>query len=125
VSEDWLAASLTLQAGTSLALPMRFLYSYLRIIMASVFFMAGIALQFVPSAAGAERDVRFRERQLEAVPADQRAQWLLDRDADDARSEAYLRVFGVLVGGIGLGGALLEAAYLCAQYCRSGPWDPA
>jgi hypothetical protein len=55
------------------------------------------------------------------MPADQRAQWVQDRDREDAGSEAYLHLFGVLLGGIGLGGALLEAAYLGAQYSRSRP----
>jgi hypothetical protein len=97
---------------------MRSVYSYARLLIATTLFVAGIALQFYPSAATVARDARWRERQLRAVPADQREQWIYDRDLEDARSEGYVRVFGVLLGGIGLGGALLETAYLSALYGR-------
>src|SRR4051812_33677777 len=97
---------------------MRTLYSYLRMLIASSLFMGGLALQFVPSPAAVARDARWRDQQIQAVPAEERAQWLHDRDLADARSEASLRVFGVLLGGIGLAGVMLEAAYLSAQYNR-------
>ena len=42
---------------------------------------------------------------------------------EDARSEAYLRLFGVLLGGVGLGIALFEAAYVCARSSRHCPLD--
>jgi hypothetical protein len=86
-------------------------------------FLGGIALQFVPSAAGVERDVRFRERQLQTVPVDERAEWLRLRDLEDAQSEGYLRLFGVLLGGIGFAAALFEAAYVCARSSRHCPLD--
>ena len=97
---------------------MRVAYSYARLFIASWLFMGGIALQFVPSAAAVARDARWRERQLQTVPAEQRAQWVEDRDNEDANSQAYLRLFGVLVGGLGLAMALRETAYLNARYSR-------
>jgi hypothetical protein len=97
---------------------MRVFYSYARLFVASWLFMAGIALQFVPSAAALERDARWREWQLQKVPAERRAQWVEDQDAKDARSQAYLRAFGVLLGGIGFAMALREAAYLSGKYGR-------
>jgi hypothetical protein len=97
---------------------MRVIYSYARLFIASWLFMAGIALQFVPSAAALERDARWRERHLQKVPADQRAQWVEDRDDVDARSQAYLRAFGVMLGGLGLAMALRETAYLSGRYGR-------
>ena len=61
---------------------MRVVYSYVRLIFACWMFLGGVALQFVPSAAAVERDVRHRERMLQAVPAEQRAEWLRARPAD-------------------------------------------
>ena len=40
---------------------MRIFYSYGRLFLASWLFMAGLAMQFVPSAAALERDARWRE----------------------------------------------------------------
>jgi hypothetical protein len=97
---------------------MRVFYSYARLFIAAWLFMAGIALQFVPSAAALERDARWRERQLQKVPAEQQAQWVEERDAKDARGQAYLRAFGVLLGGIGFAMALRETAYLSGRYGR-------
>ena len=45
------------------------------------------------------------------------------RDRDDARSEAYLRLFGVLLGGFGFGMALFEAAHVCTRASRHCPLD--
>jgi hypothetical protein len=95
---------------------MRLLASYVRLFVASWLFMGGLALQFVPSPAAVARDARCRERQLQAVPADQREKWGEGRDAEDARAQASLRLFGVLLGGVGFGAALREAAYLSGQY---------
>lgn len=95
---------------------MRTVYSYLRLVLASCLFLGGVALLFGPTPAALEREARWRDRQLQNIPADERSQWLADRDALDARSQAYLRVFGVLLGGIGLATALGEAAYQCAWY---------
>jgi hypothetical protein len=97
---------------------MRIFYSYARLFIASWLFMGGLAVQFLPSAASVARDARWRERQLKAVPANQRAQWIEDRDAEEASSQAYVRLFGVLLGGLGLAAALREAAYLSARYRR-------
>jgi hypothetical protein len=102
---------------------MRTVYSYIRLALASWMFLGGIALQLVPSAAAVERDVRRRERQLQAVPAEERAEWLRMRDIEDGRSEAYLRLFGVLLGGVGFGIALFETAYVSARYSRHCPLD--
>jgi hypothetical protein len=97
---------------------MRVFYSYARLFVASWVFMAGIALQFVPSAAALQRDARWRERQLQKLPADQRAAWVEEQNAKDSRSQAYLRALGVLLGGLGFAMALREAAYLNARYSR-------
>jgi hypothetical protein len=97
---------------------MRVGYSYARLFIASWLFMGGVALQFVPSAAAIARDARWRERQLQTVPADKRAKWVEDRDTEDANSQAYLRLFGVLLGGLGFAMALRETAYLNARYSR-------
>jgi hypothetical protein len=97
---------------------MHIFYSYARLLLASWLFMGGVALQFVPTAAALERDAHWRERQLQKVPADERAQWVEDRDQKDARSQAYLRAFGVLLGGFGFAMALREAAYLSGRYGR-------
>ena len=104
---------------------MRTVYSYLRLAVASWMFLGGLALQFVPSAAAVERDGRHRERMLQAVPTEERAEWLRARDLDDARAEAYLKVFGVLLGGIGFGVALFETAFVCARSSRHCPLDTA
>jgi hypothetical protein len=92
---------------------MRAIYSYARLFLASWLFLGGLAVLFGPSAAAVARDARWRERQLQTVPADQRAQWVEDRDTEDARTQAYVRLLGVLVGGLGFGAALRETAYLC------------
>jgi hypothetical protein len=86
-------------------------------------FLGGVAVQFVPSSGGVERDARFRERQLQSVPTEERAEWLRTRDLDDARDEAYVRLFGVMIGGIGFAMALFETAYVCARFSRHCPLD--
>jgi hypothetical protein len=55
---------------------------------------------------------------IETVPANLRAKWIEDRDAEDANSQAYLRLFGVVIGGIGFAMALRETAYLTGRYSR-------
>src|SRR5262245_29412082 len=102
---------------------MRTVYSYIRLTLASWMFLGGVALQLVPSAAAVGREARDRERLLQAVPAEERAEWVRVRDAEDARSEASLRLFGVLLGGVGFGMALFEAAYVCARSSRHCPLD--
>lgn len=102
---------------------MRTVYSYIRLALASWLLLGGVALQFVPSAAAVEREARRRERLLQAVPAEERAEWLRTHDLEDGRGEAYLRLFGVLIGGVGLAMALFEAAYVCARYSRHCPLD--
>jgi hypothetical protein len=97
---------------------MRIAYSYARLFIASWLFMGGVALQFVPSAAAEARNARWRERQLQPMPADQRAQWVEARDTEDANSQAYMRLFGVLLGGLGFAAALRETAYLLTRYSR-------
>jgi hypothetical protein len=104
---------------------MRTVYSYIRLILASWAFMGGVAIQFVPSAAAVERDIRHRERMLRNVPVEEREEWVKARDLDDARSEAALRLFGVLLGGVGLAVALFEAAYVCTRASRHCPLDTA
>ncbi|HEX4609262.1 MAG TPA: hypothetical protein VH092_13755 [Urbifossiella sp.] len=102
---------------------MRIAYSYVRLTLASWMFLGGIAVQFVPSAAAADREARHRERLLQAVPAGEREEWVRARDLDDARGEATRRLFGVLIGGLGFGAALFEAAYVCARASRHCPLD--
>lgn len=102
---------------------MKTVYSYIRLTLASWMFIGGIALQFVPSAAAIERENRQRERLLQTVPPEERAEWVWARDLEDSSSEANLRLFGVLLGGIGLAGALFEAAYVCARSSRHCPLD--
>jgi hypothetical protein len=102
---------------------MQTVYSYIRLTLASCMFLGGVALQLVPSAAAVERDVRHRERMLQSVPAEERAEWLRQRDQDDARAEASLHLFGVLLGGVGLGMALFETAHVCARSSRHCPLD--
>jgi hypothetical protein len=97
---------------------MRHVFSYARLFIASWLFMGGLALQFIPSAAQAVRNERWRQRELVTVPAGQRAKWIEDRDAEVSNSQAYLRLFGVLMGGSGFAAALREAAYLTGKYGR-------
>ena len=102
---------------------MRTIYSYIRLTLASWMFLGGVALQFVPSAASAEREARYREWQLQSVPTEERAEWIRMRDLEDARSEAYFRLFGVVIGGIGFAMALFETAYVSARSSRHCPLD--
>lgn len=102
---------------------MRTIYSYIRLTLGCWLFLGGLSLQFVPSAGALERDGRQRERLLQSVPTQDRADWLRQRDIDDAQSEASLRMFGVLLGGFGLAMALFEAAYVCARASRHCPLD--
>ncbi len=96
----------------------RLALSYARLFLASWLFMGGIALQFVPSAAAEARDARWRERQLQQIAPDQRAQWIEERDGIDSNTQAYLRLFGVILGGFGLAMALRETAYMTGRYSR-------
>jgi hypothetical protein len=75
-------------------------------------------LAFLCPRGGHSRNARWRQRQLLKLPAEQHAQWIEDQDAEDARSQAYLRAFGVLLGGLGLSMALRETAYATGRYCR-------
>jgi hypothetical protein len=104
---------------------MRTVYSYIRLTLASWMFLGGIAIQFVPSAGALEREARYRERLLQSVPTEERVEWLRTRDLDDARDEAYLRLFGVVIGGIGFAIALFETAYVSARSSRHCPLDTA
>ena len=97
---------------------MRVYFSYARLFIASFLFLGGVALLFGPSSASIARDARWRERQLQAIPADQQAKWVEDRDNEDANGQAYVRLFGVLMGGFGFAAALREAAYLSGRYGR-------
>jgi hypothetical protein len=97
---------------------MRVYLSYARLFLASWLFLGGVALLFGPSAAMVARDARWRERQLQTIPADQQAKWIEDRDLEDGRSQAYVRTFGVVIGGLGFAAALRETAYLIGRYGR-------
>ena len=77
---------------------MPFAYSYIRLFVAAWLFMGGVAVQFTPSAAATARDDRWRERQLQKIQPEQRTQWIEDRDVIDSNSQAYTRLFGVLIG---------------------------
>ena len=96
----------------------RVMYSYARLFIASWLFMGGVAIQFLPSPSAMQRDARWRERKLQSIKADEREKWIDDRDIEDSRSHAYLRLFGVVMGGTGFAMALREAAYLNARYSR-------
>ena len=96
----------------------RVMFSYARLFIASWLFLAGVGIQFLPSAASMQRDARWREKKLQTIPQDQRSQWIDDRDTEDSQSQAYLRLFGVIMGGAGFAMALRETAYLNARYSR-------
>jgi hypothetical protein len=97
---------------------MRFAYSYARLFIASWLFMGGLALQFVPHPAAVARETRWRERKILTVPVEERQQWILNRDVEESTSQAYVRLFGVVLGGFGFAAALREAAYLTGKFCR-------
>ncbi len=97
---------------------MRIYLSYVRLFLSSLLLMGGLAIQFLPTAESAARNARWRERQLKAVPPDQQAQWIEDHDAEDSRTDAYRRLFGVILGGFGCACALRETAYLVGKYGR-------
>jgi hypothetical protein len=97
---------------------MRIYLSYGRLFVASLLLMGGLAIQFLPTTEGVARNARWRERQLKTVPAEQQAQWVEDRDAEDSATYAYLRLFGVILGGAGIAGSLRETAYLFGRYSR-------
>jgi hypothetical protein len=97
---------------------MRVAFSYARLFVASWLFLGGAAIQLNPSPAAVARDARWREKQLQKIPTDQRSQWEDERDSEEASARAYLRLFGVLMGGTGFAMALREAAYLNARYSR-------
>jgi hypothetical protein len=97
---------------------MSVVYSYARLVIAGWLVMAGVAAQFSPTAASVERGARSRAQDIKTIPADRRDQWDQERDIESARAEAYFRIFGVLVGGLGIGAALHEAAYLFGHYAR-------
>jgi hypothetical protein len=97
---------------------MRVMFSYARLFIASWLFLGGVSILFGPSAAAVARDARWRERQLQTIPLDQHAKWIEDRDNEDASSQAYLRLLGILMGGFGFAAALREAAYLSGRYGR-------
>jgi hypothetical protein len=97
---------------------MRLFYSYGRLFIGCWLFLGGVAVQFEPSSAAVARDQRWRERQLEKIPADQHAQWVEQQDREDARTQGYVRLMGVLIGGLGFAMALRETAYLVGRYSR-------
>jgi hypothetical protein len=96
----------------------RIFYSYVRLFFASCVLLVGLALVLPRSPAAVARDARWRSRQLQTIPTGQQAQWIEERDTEDARCEAHLRIFGVLLGGMGLAAALRETAYLAGKYSR-------
>jgi hypothetical protein len=98
--------------------PMGNIYSYVRLVLASWVFLGGLAILFGPTTASVEREARWRERQLRSIEADQRDEWVRDRDIEDARAQAYVRLLGVFMGGIGFASALFEAASLTARRVR-------
>jgi len=102
---------------------MRSVYSFIRLTLASWMFMGGIALQFFPSVAAVEREASQRERLLPSIPAESRAEWIRVRDIEDAQSDSYVRLAGVLLGGVGFAMALFETAYVCARASRHCPLD--
>jgi hypothetical protein len=97
---------------------MRVYLIYGRLFVASVFLMGGLGIQFLPTAESAARNARWRERQLKAIPEEQQARWIEDQDIEDARTYAYLRLCGIILGGAGIAGCLRETAYLIGRYSR-------
>ncbi len=95
------------------------LFSYLRLVLASWLFVGGLAVQFWPSAAEVTRQSRARERAWQGMNrTEQRLSEEASRDQQDTRNENLLRLFGVLLGGIGFACALHEAAYIVARFNR-------
>jgi hypothetical protein len=97
---------------------MRLIFSYCRLLLGSWLFLAGLALLFVPNAAQTERNARWRQRQLLKIAAEQHAEWIEKQDETDSRSQAYIHLTGVLLGGLGFAMALRETAYATGRYCR-------
>jgi hypothetical protein len=97
---------------------MRVWFSYGRLFIASWLFVAGLSILFGSSATAAARDERWRERHLKTIPAEEHAKWIEDRDHEDATSEAFVRLFGILMGGFGFAAAMRETAYLHGRYSR-------
>lgn len=97
---------------------MQIYLSYARLFISSVLLMGGLAILFLPTQEMTDRNNRWREKQLQTVPINQRGQWVEDQDAEDSRTYASLRLFGVLLGGLGLTGVLHETAYLIGRYVR-------
>lgn len=102
---------------------MRNIYSFVRLTLASWMFMGGIALQFFPSNAAVEREGRRREQLLGAIPVESRAEWIRARDIEVAQSDSYVRLAGVLLGGVGFAMALFETAHVSARASRHCPLD--
>ncbi len=94
-------------------------YCYVRLFIACWLFVGGVAIQFVPSVSSEARASRWRERQLQNIPSDQHARWIDDQDTIDSNTQAYQRLFGVMLGGTGLAMALRETAFLTAKYGRA------
>ena len=92
--------------------------SYARLFVATCLFMGGLACLFGQSPAAAQRIAHWRESQLRTMPQSQIEAWIAYQDTVDAQGYAYLRVFGVVLGGVGLAMALRETAYLHARYAR-------
>jgi hypothetical protein len=99
---------------------MRVYMSYGRLFLASWFFLGGLALLFGPSPAGEARRMRERERQMLTleIPPKEQPQWIKQRDEDDSKISAYMRLLGVLIGGLGFAAAMRETAYLSGRYGR-------
>jgi hypothetical protein len=97
---------------------MRLVFSYCRLLLGSWMFLGGLALLFLPTTAQTERNARWRQRQLLRLPIEQHAQWIEDQDAEDSRTQGYVRLSGVVLGGLGLSMALRETAYATGRYCR-------
>ena len=97
---------------------MRVYMSYGRLFLASWFFLGGLALLFGPSPAGEARRMRERERQLLTIPVEEHSQWIRERDDEDSKISAYMRLLGVLIGGMGFAAAMRETAYLSGRYGR-------
>jgi hypothetical protein len=97
---------------------MRLFYSYARLFIAAWLFLGGLSLLAWPTPAAEARNARWRERQLQSVPPEEHSKWIEDRDIEDARAQAYVRLLGILIGGFGFAGALRETAYLLGRYGR-------
>jgi hypothetical protein len=95
--------------------------SYVRLVVAGWFFVAGLSLLLPPASSATRR----WDRLTQGLPAEQREEATRLLEEQGERNESMWRGVGILLGGIGFTVALHEAAYVCARYQRATPRPPA